>query len=269
LPEAVNAVFPKTLTQLCIVHLVRASLRYVATKDSKAVVAALQGYYFGSVRLNKRPDGWLLLEMVVNAGLTQVLIYYLGYVTLVLADGQHVSDVVSFGRYLDVLLTKAHLQLGMGASMHEEPYELGSVGYGVAAIYFVGFLLGGLMVWGFLRTRPFCSACDVYFRKLFKRSRSYADTDGALRYYNQIFSHPFESEEFASLLRAHSKVAKPTKGAVVIDTFLHGCPKCHMQLIEEKVQVHNGKQWAEVRDMKRRIEVPAGINLRNVFQSAR
>lgn len=45
LPEAVNAVFPKTLTQLCIVHLVRASLRYVATKDSKAVVAALQRIY--------------------------------------------------------------------------------------------------------------------------------------------------------------------------------------------------------------------------------
>ena len=45
LPEAVNAVFPKALTQLCIVHLVRASLRYVATKDSKTVVAALQRIY--------------------------------------------------------------------------------------------------------------------------------------------------------------------------------------------------------------------------------
>lgn len=45
LPEAVNAVFPKTLTQLCIVHLVRASLRYVNAKDSKAIVAALKRLY--------------------------------------------------------------------------------------------------------------------------------------------------------------------------------------------------------------------------------
>lgn len=45
LPEAVNAVFPKTLTQLCIVHLVRASLRYVGAKDAKAVVAALKRIY--------------------------------------------------------------------------------------------------------------------------------------------------------------------------------------------------------------------------------
>lgn len=45
LPEAVNAVFPKTLTQLCIVHLVRASLRYVNAKDSTGVVAALKRIY--------------------------------------------------------------------------------------------------------------------------------------------------------------------------------------------------------------------------------
>ena len=45
LPEAVTAAFPKTLTQLCIVHLVRASLRYVASGDAKAVVAALKRIY--------------------------------------------------------------------------------------------------------------------------------------------------------------------------------------------------------------------------------
>ena len=45
LPEAVNAVFPKALTQLCVVHLVRASLRYVTTTDTKAVVAALKRIY--------------------------------------------------------------------------------------------------------------------------------------------------------------------------------------------------------------------------------
>ena len=45
LPEAVTAVFPKTLTQLCIVHLVRASLRYVSSKNVKAVAAALKRIY--------------------------------------------------------------------------------------------------------------------------------------------------------------------------------------------------------------------------------
>ncbi|MCC7256739.1 MAG: IS256 family transposase [Dokdonella sp.] len=45
LPDAVTALFPKTLTQQCIVHLIRASMRYVATKDMKAVAAALKRIY--------------------------------------------------------------------------------------------------------------------------------------------------------------------------------------------------------------------------------
>lgn len=45
LPEAVTALFPRTLTQQCIVHLVSASMRYVATKDMKAVAAALKRIY--------------------------------------------------------------------------------------------------------------------------------------------------------------------------------------------------------------------------------
>lgn len=40
-----TAVFPKTLTQLCLVHLMRASMRYLTAKDTKAAVAALKRIY--------------------------------------------------------------------------------------------------------------------------------------------------------------------------------------------------------------------------------
>jgi transposase-like protein len=45
LPEAVNAVFPKTWTQRCIVHMVRSSLRYVNRSHWKAVSEALRTIY--------------------------------------------------------------------------------------------------------------------------------------------------------------------------------------------------------------------------------
>jgi putative transposase len=44
-PEAIEAVFPKTDVQLCIVHMIRGSLRFVSWKDRKAVVADLKGIY--------------------------------------------------------------------------------------------------------------------------------------------------------------------------------------------------------------------------------
>ena len=44
-PEAIEAVFPQTRVQLCIVHLVRNSLSYVSYKDRKAVAADLKLVY--------------------------------------------------------------------------------------------------------------------------------------------------------------------------------------------------------------------------------
>jgi transposase-like protein len=43
--EAIHAAYPQTSVQLCIVHLVRAALRYVSTEDSKQVVADLRKIY--------------------------------------------------------------------------------------------------------------------------------------------------------------------------------------------------------------------------------
>ncbi|RJG50513.1 IS256 family transposase [Motilimonas pumila] len=44
-PDAINTVFPQTHIQLCIVHMVRNSLKYVSWKDYKAVTADLKRVY--------------------------------------------------------------------------------------------------------------------------------------------------------------------------------------------------------------------------------
>jgi len=44
-PEAIESVFPKTQVQLCIVHMVRGSLRFVSYKDRKAVAKDLRAIY--------------------------------------------------------------------------------------------------------------------------------------------------------------------------------------------------------------------------------
>ena len=44
-PEAIRAAYPQTKVQLCVVHLVRAALRYVSTEDSQAVTRDLRKIY--------------------------------------------------------------------------------------------------------------------------------------------------------------------------------------------------------------------------------
>jgi putative transposase len=47
-PEAISTVFPKTDIQLCIVHMVRNSLKFVPYKDYKAVTTDLKEIYQAS-----------------------------------------------------------------------------------------------------------------------------------------------------------------------------------------------------------------------------
>jgi putative transposase len=50
LPQAVSAVFPQTVFQTCIVHMVRSSTRYVSWKERKAVCADLRRVYTAQTR---------------------------------------------------------------------------------------------------------------------------------------------------------------------------------------------------------------------------
>lgn len=48
--EAIHAVFPKTIIQRCIVHQIRSSLKYVASKDQKPFISDLKAIYKAATR---------------------------------------------------------------------------------------------------------------------------------------------------------------------------------------------------------------------------
>ena len=44
-PEAINSIFPKTEIQLCIIHQIRNSLKYIASKNQKEFMTDLKEVY--------------------------------------------------------------------------------------------------------------------------------------------------------------------------------------------------------------------------------
>ena len=44
-PEAITSVYPQTVVQTCIVHLIRNSLAFVSWKDRKAILPAIKAIY--------------------------------------------------------------------------------------------------------------------------------------------------------------------------------------------------------------------------------
>ena len=45
LPEAIEATWPKAIVQTCVIHLIRASMKYVSWKDRKKAAAAMRPIY--------------------------------------------------------------------------------------------------------------------------------------------------------------------------------------------------------------------------------
>ena len=225
--------------------------------------AAACGYYFGSLYFHKRAAAPLLVQMVVIAGAAQLLIYWMGYTTMVLEDGRKVADLIPFGQYMDVTLTTAHYRIGRGQT---DTGEVGSMGYWIAGLQFVGFLLGGAWIYIYLKAKPVCAACNLYLRPMAKKQKSFADTEAAGGYYDRLFTVPVDGPVFAALIRCEAKVSKPAKGAVQVNTSLLGCPACKAQIVEEKVTGYNGKDWVDLNKLDRRVSIPSGIDLAPVFR---
>lgn len=58
--EAIASIYPQTRVQLCIVHQIRNSMRYISTKDAKAFMADLKGVY----QAPNREEGMRQLQLL-------------------------------------------------------------------------------------------------------------------------------------------------------------------------------------------------------------
>jgi hypothetical protein len=225
-------------------------------------LVAASGYYFGSLYFHTRPSILLLLQMIVIAGLTQLLIYYTQYATLII-DGQRVSDFVSFGQYLDVTLTTAHYRVGRGAQL--DTGEVGQFGYWLAVIQFIGFLVGGFVAFGHLLSHPVCSHCKKYLRVLAKSEKAFPSGEDLATYHDTLFQLPADSRDFAQMAKAEHKATG--KGTWKMTMKLFGCPECKIQTIGNEVHVYNGKEWRSVNQLARKYAIPPGVDLAGVFRA--
>jgi hypothetical protein len=226
-------------------------------------LAAASGYYLGSLYFNKRPSALLLLQMIIIAGATQLLIYFIDYYTFVLDDGRRVSDLIDFSKYLDITLTSAHYRVGRGAGV--DTGEVGTLGYWIAGLQFLGFLSGGLCVFVYLLSESYCKACNKYYRPLVKRSYQFSDKDAFAAHYEGVFQLPLDSPEFRELVAA-KKAEKVTQGSISLQTSLLRCPECKTQILSDKVQVYNGKDWKEVNELARKTPISAEADVLGAFK---
>lgn len=143
-------------------------------------LGAASGYYAAARATQTLPSRRMLLEMLAIAFSTWLLMHWVEYATITLADGSLVRDQVPFWYYLR--LRTEHMQLVIENPSGTRPDttpELGLLGYAHELLQIAGFMIGGLISWVALMSRDTCAPCSRYARttKLLERVTSAAFDD--------------------------------------------------------------------------------------------
>lgn len=133
-----------------------------------AGMIAASGYGLAASRIDHRPGFQLLVNMVLIAASTFLLIQYGAYRTARFADGTLVASYVPFWRYY--LSSIADKQIAFRTNLSNPMGGLGPIAYGLEAIKFAGFLIGAALRYRDLwRSKP---DLRVASRRQFARARS-------------------------------------------------------------------------------------------------
>jgi hypothetical protein len=130
--------------------------------------AAASGYYFGAKWLNHRPTKVMLVSVVAVAVASFFLIHYLDY-RFMAVNGRPVSEVLSFGGFLNVVLSHQSIEIGSGS--HATSVALGFGSYIYAGLQMIGFAVGGFGIYGYLESLPFCERCSKYMVEVRQQER--------------------------------------------------------------------------------------------------
>ena len=216
------------------------------------------GGYLACQYFNVRPNLFDLIALVLVAVLTMFLIYFLDYQTLVLDNGVKAADVVDFGTYIDVVITKSHMRVGRGMT---DTGEVGGLGYGLLAIRFVGVLVGGLIVFFALKALDLCETCNVYYKKIATKSTLHASAEHGQAMYEKM--HTGLTDDYKEAMSTTVK----GDAAVMIKYTLMRCPSCSDEFINEEFSVKtDNKDWTEVASLKGKTRVPNTSNFELEFK---
>lgn len=194
-------------------------------------IGAAAGYYFGAKVLGERVSKRLLFNMVAIGASTFVLIRWVTYETTVLGNGAQAADRMPFLKYWK--FTVEGSSWTVRTRYNPQGFStgpVGSFGYFLELMQFLGYLSGGLVVYSILASESYCESCGKYYRtKKLLSAATGQKVDEYLR--AKRFALPSLAEYARTTLRD-----KPFGG---FNFTLETCPSCKKRQI--KVEVITGR----------------------------
>ena len=213
--------------------------------------AGATGYLAGSRLLHHRPSRLMLLNIIIVSVFTFFAVHYLDYITLEI-DGTPISAFLSFGQYMDISIRSTSIEfLRRGVSTGAETGELGNLGYGIAALQVLGFALGGLAVYGYLVSRPYCRRCSRFMFRKGLQTRYTEDPEGLQASTAQVYSD-FASGDIGTAIQNHGLFGNRECAK---DDYLRSwieimdCKQCGRHWARYRVEKRGRDDWKEIPDL--------------------
>jgi hypothetical protein len=207
------------------------------------------GYYLGARLFSHRPTPLILLNMVAISVGTFFLVHFLSYVSLEI-DGKPVSDYVSFGTYLDIILRHQSVAFYLRGRELGATGELGSWGYAYALLQIAGFAIGGIAVFVYLSSLPYCDKCSRYLSGRAKQER-YAGDPGAFVQMVKELAMAVDAGRLQEAINQHAAIAekKHQKELHLKSTLkLRKCRGCGKHWLGFSAGKWTGRDWKDINE---------------------
>jgi hypothetical protein len=219
--------------------------------------AAATGYWAGARLFNHRPSRLLLLNMVAVSVGTFFAVHYLGYSRMDV-HGTPLRTLVPFTTFLDRVLTHASISFQYRDLKLGTTGELGPLGYAYALLQILGFAAGGLGVYLWLLSRPYCETCGRYFRRI-KRVYRYAAFPESLRALDGI-GDLLDAGRYSEAVAAWTEFGIDGPGAYRFRTELSiwQCKVCSQQILRFSIAERSDNDWKDFHTFTARVRPDSG-----------
>ncbi len=219
-------------------------------------MVAASGYYIGARYTHSRATPFLLLLMVVIAGLAYFLIYWLDYTHREIG-GTPARDSMTFWEFVDAILTNTRI-----TGRFIWTGSVGVLGYLLGLVEFIGFLVGGFGAYALLASGHMCPSCNLYLDTLVTREKKFVEVDALISYIGSI-EEDLASPQIPVAACDNVEAAAPEPGSIKVRFELFGCCFCKHQIIERRVSIRNGEEWNDIDSLSRTFQVPPGVDAKS------
>jgi hypothetical protein len=211
-------------------------------------VAAASGYYAASRLLGRAPGFLAIMSMLVTSLLTWVAIYYIEY-RLFTVKGTPVASVIGFGTFIN--------SISRGASISVMGVRLGRIaglGYPLALLDGIGFLIGGAQMIGIIARPIACNYCHRYLPAV-SSEQAYGDAAALAREFESLKTLADDGQGGGCLARIARLSQQEANYKLSIDVSY--CQPCQRQYYRLRLLKFVSPRWVPLKGYDKKNQVPS------------